>query len=74
MLIETWVAMVIMFGLCIGGSICSIGWIYESRKLEDERKINHALAEDNKNLASENARLKSKMSIFKLYKDMGGNK
>lgn len=60
MLIESWIA-ALLFVLIAGlGGIALLGWISASQRLDEEIIENKALVE-------ENAKLKSKLSIARLY-------
>lgn len=74
MLIETWIAIVIIVFFFIGFMVLAISGILNDQRLEDERKKIDELQEENKALRKEVARLNSKISLAKLYVDMGGKK
>jgi hypothetical protein len=60
MIIETWVAALLLVGICILGGIGLLGWIVTSQNLKDEVELNKALIK-------ENAQLKSKINFARLY-------
>ena len=60
MIIETWVAALLLAMICILGGIGLLGWIVESQRLEECRKENQALVK-------ENSQLKSKINFVRLY-------
>lgn len=74
MLIETWIAIVIIVFFFIGFMVLAISGILNDQRLEDERKKIDELQEENKALRKEVARLNNKISLAKLYVDMGGKK
>ena len=60
MLIETWVAVLIIIFIFILGMGSLIGWILVDQRLE-------STTEENKTLLKENTQLKSKMDFMRLY-------
>ena len=48
MIIETWIAALLLIGICIIGGIGLMGWIFADYKLEQCRKENSALREKNR--------------------------
>ena len=67
MYFETWVAIIITILIFIGSIVSSIGWMLEGQRLEDERKTNSNLEEENKALRKEVARLSRKLNLVRLY-------
>ena len=67
MIIETWVATLLLVGICILGGIGLLGWIVEGQRHDETRKESQALVEENRALVEENAKLKSKLSLVRLY-------
>ena len=60
MIIETWVAALLLVGICIFGGIGLLGWMIADQRLEK-------MTEENKVLVEENAKLKSKINFARLY-------
>lgn len=60
MLIESWIAALLFVLIAVLGGIAMLGWIAASQRLNEEIIENKALVE-------ENAKLKSKLSIARLY-------
>lgn len=50
MLIETWVAAMIIVGIIIIGLASNVGWIIEGQRLEQEVKENKKLMKENERL------------------------
>ena len=50
MLIETWVALMLLIMLCAIGFIALVGWINDGKRLEDCRRENNMLREENAEL------------------------
>ena len=74
MLIETWIAIVIIVFFFISFMVLTIAGILNDQRLEDERKLNNELLKDNIELQKEILRLKSKINLAKLYVEMEGRK
>lgn len=74
MLIENWIAVIIVVFFFIGFMVLAISGILNDQRLEDERKKNDELQEENKALKEEVVRLNSKISFAKLYMEMEGKK
>lgn len=74
MLIENWIAVMIIVFFFLGFMVLAIGGILNDQRLEDERKKIDVLQEENKALREEVVRLNSKISFAKLYVDMEGRK
>lgn len=63
MLIETWVAALLLVGICIFGGIGLIGWMIADQRLENA-------IEKNKELLKENGQLKNKINLIRLRIEM----
>lgn len=74
MLIENWIAVIIVVFFFIGFTVLAISGILNDQRLEDERKKNDELQEEIKTLKEEVVRLNSKISFAKLYMEMEGKK
>lgn len=74
MLIENWIAVIIVVFFFIGFMVLAISGILNDQRLEDERMKNDELQEENKALRKEVARLQSKINLAKLYVEMEGKK
>lgn len=67
MIIETWVAALFMILIFIIGIVAILGWMISDQRNEDAMKEIKALRE-------ENAKLKSKIGLARLYIDLEGKK
>ena len=67
MLIETWIAVLIVFFLFISNLVLVASGIANDQRLEDERKENNELIKENIELRKEVMRLNSKINLAKLY-------
>ena len=74
MLIETWIAVLMIVFFFIGFMVLAIAGMIQDQRLEDERKKNDELQEENKALRKEVARLNSKINLARLYVEMEGRK
>ena len=74
MLIENWIAALIIVFIFICGMALAISGILNDQRLEDERKKNDELQEEIKTLKEEVVRLNSKISFAKLHAEMEGTK
>ena len=74
MLIENWIAVIIVVFFFIGFMALALSGILNDQRLEDERKKNDELQEENKALKEEVVRLNSKIGFAKLYMEMEGKK
>ena len=70
MVIETWIAIVIIVFVFAIGLISLIGWMAADERNEKERAISKELEDENEKLKVENAQLKAKLSFIKLRIDM----
>lgn len=74
MLVETWVAVLLIILNAVLILIPSLLSFWTSIRLDREHEENKALREANKELHKENTRLKSKLSLARLYVNMEDNK
>lgn len=74
MLIENWIAVIIVVFFFIGFMVLAISGMLNDQRLEDERKKNDELREENKALRKEIARLNGKINLARLYVEMEGKK
>lgn len=81
MLIENWIAVLIIVFFFIGFMALAISGILNDQRLEDERKKNNELLKENIELLKENIelhkevmRLNSKINLARLYVEMEGTK
>ena len=74
MLIENWIAALIIVFTFICSMALAISGILNDQRLEDERKKNDELQEEIKTLKEEVVRLNSKIGFAKLYMEMEGTK
>lgn len=70
MLIETWIAVMMIVFVFIGAFVSIIGWISADRRNEEQHKSIICLTKENKHLIEENEQLKSKLSLIRLRIDM----
>ena len=74
MLIENWIAVIIVIFIFLVACISLTSGIMQDQRLEDERKKNDELQEENKELRKEVARLQGRINLARLYVEMGGKK
>ena len=70
MLIETWIAVMMIVFVFIGALIGVVGWLLADRRNEEQSKFIMCLTKENKYLVEENEQLKSKLSLIRLRIDM----
>lgn len=74
MFVENWLAALVVAGIIGLSLIPSYCLMLESKRLAKERERNVRLQREKESLATENARLKLKLQIQKVVKDMEESK
>ena len=74
MIIETWIAIMIIVFVFVTAFISLLGWMASDQKIKNERRCNRELAEENARLSVENAQMKAKISFLKLHIEMESKK
>lgn len=65
MLIETWVAIMILAFMGVIGIICALGWVTTEQLLEKERERNEILQEQKEHLAVENSKMRFQLNLIR---------
>ena len=74
MIIETWIAVMIIVFVFATAFISLLGWMAADKKLKNERLWLRELAEENARLSVENAQIKAKLSFLRLHIEMESKK
>lgn len=74
MILETWIAVIILAFVGVIGIICSLGWLATEQILEKERERNDQLMRDKERLEIENARANFKLNLIRAKIEMEMNK
>lgn len=67
MLIESWIAVMIIVFIFITAFISIFGWMAADQRLDKERALNKELSDENLRLSVENAQMRAKINFLRLH-------